>query len=260
MCEKDDAAAIVRSWERSRPVRLKSKVIDCNLALPDDDHILRELQTDSETRVTLLKDGDAPQDGRNWFRTASIDQLKSSCARIVHYDLQRFYGASSFLAGFQEKIMIPWRMWLTCQGFVWQSCHPVLFISLGCAHSTYHSDSAQGLVWQARGTKLFYFPRAVEDVAPIKRNYGRIQDSETAPKIVKRHFSSDLLVPGNLLWNPFLTPHWTEATTDISLTFTLFHVGLSKDGRIAKREERLREFWDCYPEMVWRTEFKKVRY
>ncbi|MER5935611.1 hypothetical protein [Streptomyces sp. NPDC002054] len=138
-----------------QPPNFRMQVPFDYLFLPAID-ILDHVRRDEEVRFTVLGEDDwaVRMERTAAFRTAPVEEIATWPFRLVHFNLARFYG--EILAGFQDEVMVPWRTHLSSQGFTWQRCAPILFLSTEGAASTYHNDNSHGLVWQVQGVKTFH--------------------------------------------------------------------------------------------------------
>ncbi|MEU3096483.1 hypothetical protein ABZ690_17200 [Streptomyces sp. NPDC006967] len=250
----------VERWRRAPNFPISSALFRPEFRFPDALEVLDFLRKDDRTRVTLLgEESQAIRTARTLaFRNAPLEEVAAWPFRLVHFDLHRFYG--SFLQGFQEQVMIPWRVLLSSLGFTWQRCYPILFMSSQGCSSTYHVDNSHGLVWQVEGTKRFHSFHEAQRFAPVEAAVqGRIT-SERPPPYEPEDLHHMLMAPGDLLWNHILTPHWVTAESPLTVSVNISHGGLTHQGRLAEREVALRRHWDEHPAEPWTSGLRHVRY
>jgi hypothetical protein len=168
--------------------------------------------------------------------------------------LQNFYGEGQFLKDFQRKVMIPWRSFLASNGFTWQRCYPIIFISGKHCHSSYHMDTSHVVAWQIWGVKYFnafknpykYAPLdvAVNNRETLRRPYG-------PPDHEPDDVLSYKMEKGDLLWNQILTPHWVPAGDSVAVSVNISHGGISYGGKFCPNETALRKRWETHPGEAW---------
>ncbi|MFF9980399.1 hypothetical protein [Streptomyces erythrochromogenes] len=222
--------------------------------------ILDHIRRDDEVRFTVLGEDDwaVRMERTAAFRTAPVEEIVTWPFRLVHFNLARFYG--EILTGFQDEVMVPWRTYLSSQGFTWQRCAPILFLSTEGAASTYHNDNSHGLVWQVQGVKTFHsYHNPDKHLAPEAAVLGETT-AEDPPPHADADRQSVTMQPGDQLWSHALTPHWVTTESPLALSVTLSHGGLSRRGRYADRELALRDHWDKNPAEAWTLDLGHTRY
>ncbi|MFB7114026.1 hypothetical protein [Streptomyces sp. NPDC056291] len=247
-------------WRIPPNLRIGGDLAITGYTFPPALHVLDAIRQDEAVRFTILgnEDWSVRMDRTAAFRTAPVEEVVTWRFRLVHFNLSRFY--DGLLSGFQQHVMVPWRSRLSGWGFTWQRCAPLLFISTAGASSTYHNDNSHGLVWQAEGIKTFH-----SYVDPDKHLGAEAAVvGETTAEDPPEHNPADRLSvrmgPGDLLWSHALTPHWVTTESQLAMSVTLSHGGLCHQGRFAKRELALREYWDRHPEEAWKLDLRNVRY
>lgn len=259
----DDTARTVDEfrarWHTPPNFRLSGELAPLVKVFPNSLDVLEAVRKDPETRITFLETADrAMRTARSLaFRTAPLDEVTTWPFRLVHFNLSRFY--DGLLREFQAQVMIPWRTFLSSQGFTWQRCAPALFISTGGASSTYHADSSHGLVWQIEGAKTFHSYLDPDAVVPVDAAIsGEITAEHPPPHAAD--CQSIRMEPGDLLWSHVLTPHWVSGETPLAMSLTISHGGLCHQGQYATREVALRQHWDRHPEEPWLNDLRNTRY
>ncbi|MGW3054425.1 hypothetical protein ACWC98_00645 [Streptomyces goshikiensis] len=242
-----------------QPPNFRMQVPFDYLFLPAID-ILDHVRRDEEVRFTVLGEDDwaVRMERTAAFRTAPVEEIATWPFRLVHFNLARFYG--EILAGFQDEVMVPWRTHLSSQGFTWQRCAPILFLSTEGAASTYHNDNSHGLVWQVQGVKTFHsYHNPDKHLSPEAAVLGETT-AEDPPPHDEAQRQSVTMQPGDQLWSHALTPHWVTTESPLALSVTLSHGGLSRRGRYADRELALRDHWDKNPAEAWSLDLGHTRY
>ncbi|MFK4222124.1 hypothetical protein [Streptomyces sp. NPDC019890] len=247
-------------WRTPPNFRVGPALIDFDFAWPTALEVLDAVRHDAETRVALLGDlAPTVRTARTMaFTTAPVTEIIEWPFRLVHFNLSRFY--TGVLAGFQERVMIPWRMFLAAQGFTWHRCAPALFISGHRSASTFHADNSHGLVWQLDGIKTFHSYLDPDQAVPVDDAISGAFTAEHPPPLAQDVHHSVRMQPGDLLWSHALTPHWVTGETQLSMSVTLTHAGLCHLGCYSAREMALRKHWDQHPEQPWLTDLRNVRY
>lgn len=256
----ETADALTARWHTPPNFRLSAGLTPFMKVFPDFLEVLEVVRRDPETRITFLGTTDpAVRTARSLaFRAAPLDEVTTWPFRLVHFNLSRFY--SDLLRDFQAQIMIPWRTFLSSQGFTWQRCAPALFISTRGASSTYHADNSHGLVWQIEGTKTFHSYLAPDTTTPVGAAISGEITAERPPAHAAAGCQSIRMQPGDLLWSHVLTPHWVTGETPLAMSLTISHGGLCQQGRYAPRDVALRQHWDAQPDEPWLTDLRNTRY
>jgi hypothetical protein len=246
-----------KMWHQDVNYLLHPDLLSFDLELPSAEEIVDILRKDSDARVQFLSDELSAFEQNalaEEFKSAKMEKAADMSFSLAHFHLQNFYGAGKFLQDFQEKVMIPWRMFLTGLGFTWQRCYPIFFISgKGCS-STYHVDISHVLAWQVHGVKVFNGFKVPSNVLPVDKAVNERQGivQNTPPD----HDGNDVLTyamqPGEVLWNQLLTPHWVVAgDDDIAVSVNISHGGVRYAGEYCPREQALRKRWEINPEEAW---------
>ncbi|MFI9208622.1 hypothetical protein ACIGW7_10805 [Streptomyces sp. NPDC053253] len=253
-------AQFVERWLQPPNFRISPELFQPDFEFPSALEVLDRLRKDDATKVTFLGDEEAATRTVRamTFRRASLDEIAAWPFRLVHFELSRFY--DDFLSGFQESVMIPWRVFLTELGFTWQRCYPILFMSTGGCSSTYHVDNSHGLVWQVHGVKNFHSFLEPERYAPVESAVlGRIA-GESSPAHDEKDRLSLRMSPGDLVWSHALTPHWVVADSPVTLSLNISHGGLARAGRFSERDSALRRHWDDHPGQAWLSGLRNAHY
>lgn len=248
--------AFLEHWNGQVNVLLAPELIRFELDLPPCEEVIDILRRNERSRVQIPGIPDEAEREKRIaaFRTQPLEDILESPFTLANFHLQDFYGKGQFLEHFQRDVMIPWRTFLSAAGFTWQRCYPIIFISgKGCS-SSYHADNSHVLAWQVYGTKNFNGfkdPQAVlpaQQIVDEKQNVRSPHPPEADPESVVTYE----MVPGDLLWNQFLTPHWVDGGgNQPSMSINLSHGGIQYQGRFCPNEVILRKRWEAHPEEAW---------
>jgi hypothetical protein len=244
-------AEFQRHWGEVHNFLMQGECVPFAFDLPPLEQIVDELRRDPDTEIMSGTKGSSLNvtSIRDTFRDRPLAEAMQGRFAIAHYKLANFYGPGRFLEGFEPRVLVPWRQWLTRAGFTWTRCYPIIFISgRGCA-TNYHMDLSNVLAWQRCGTKRFCSVAEPERWAPLAvrqrfcRERERYWEWYTKPAALQ---PADCVVhdmpPGALLWNAYLTPHWVDGSDDQpSLSINISHGGLRHQGRLCRHEEEVDE-------------------
>lgn len=247
-------------WRKPPNFRIAAELLPFERIFPDARRVLDAVRKDTETRVTVLGANDpAVRTARSLaFATAPLDEITTWPFRLAHFNLTRLY--EHVLPDFQARVMIPWRTFLSSMGFTWHRCAPVLFLSTGGTSSTYHADNSHGLVWQIEGTKTFHSYLVPDRATPAKAAVNGEITAEHPPPHDPADRQSLVMQPGDLLWSHVLAPHWVSAESQLTMSLTISHGGLCRQGVYAQRETVLRRHWETHPSEPWMTDLRNTRF
>lgn len=244
-------------WHQDLNFVLDPQLFEFKMDMPPAEDIVDILRKDSDARVQFLSDelSEFEQNAlAEEFKSTTIEKASEMSFALAHFYLQNFYGQGQFLHDFQQKVMIPWRMFLTELGFTWQRCYPIFFISgKGCS-STYHVDISHVLAWQVHGVKHFNGFQRPEEVLSVEKAVNERNDirQNTPLEHDRKDVLSYAMQPGDILWNQLLTPHWVVAgDDDIAVSVNISHGGVSYRGEFCPREQALRKRWEIHPKEAW---------
>ncbi|MFF7472118.1 hypothetical protein [Streptomyces sp. NPDC008092] len=248
------------AWTAPPNFRISHELYRPDFTFPSALEVLDVVRRDDEARVTLLgADNPAVRTARTMsFKRAPVEEVATWPFRLAHFNLSRLY--DGVLRGFHEQVMVPWRTFLSAQGYTWQRCAPDLFISGPGGSSTYHADQSHGLVWQVEGVKTFHSYLDPDSAVPADAAISGDFTAEDPPPHDDADRQDARMEPGDLLWSHFLTPHWVTGESPLSMSVTLSHGGLTHQGDYAMRETALRRHWDRHPEQAWLTDLRNTRY
>lgn len=242
-------------WSDTRNFLLGPDLITFDLDLPSAEEIVDILRRDANSRVQFLTVDDEAEQASliEAFKKDALNSIVDVPFSLSNFHLQSFYGENDFLRDFQEKVMVPWRTFLSGTGLTWQRCYPIIFISgKGCS-STFHVDVSHVLAWQMYGTKTFNGFREPSKVAPIEEVVdNRAKYQRSGPEDVDvEDILTYVMNPGDVLWNQLLTPHWVTAGDEIAVSVNISHGGVSYGGTFCPNEQVLRDRWENHPEEAW---------
>ncbi len=246
-----------RYWNGPKNFVFDPNFFQFDMDLPSAEDIVDILRKDSDARVQFLSDelSESEKDVLSEkFKTSPLEEAIEMPFSLAHFYLKNFYGPGKFLEHFQDRVMIPWRMFLSQMGFTWQRCYPIFFISgRGCS-SSFHVDVSHVLAWQVHGVKNFNGFKEPEKYAALdtcvndRKTIMRI----TPPEVDPTDVLSYRMTPGDLLWNQLLTPHWVTAGDDeVAVSMNISHGGVSLHGNFCPHEQALRKRWENHPEEAW---------
>lgn len=246
----------LQNWNGQRNFLIHPDYFEFKMDFPPIEEVVDVLRRDEQARVNIpgdLTDGEKETLAEE-FRILPIDQVIDRPFSLAHFYLENFYGPGKFLNDFQEKVMIPWRTFLSSAGFTWQRCYPIIFISGRNCSSSYHMDTSHVVAWQVWGVKTFNAFKNPSDYAPLDIAVNK-------PKSLRRvngppdHEPEDVLSyrmeKGDLLWNQLLTPHWVPAGDEVAMSLNISHGGIRHSGQFSSNESALRERWKQHPEEAW---------
>lgn len=232
------------TWDGPHNFLMTGETVPFEFDFPSIDRVVDELRADEMVNVnsgtrgdTLLKDNIVEQ-----FRALPIDKAVESSFGLAHYKLSRFDVPGKFLHGFEKRVLDPWRNALAANGYTFERCYPIIFISgPGCA-TNYHMDFSHVLAWQIVGQKKFCGLKQPNRWAPHDARVGYNPSNYKRPEGIT---DADALCydmkPGDVLWNILLTPHWVEASAGIAMSVNLSHGGLRLHGRLSPNERDLED-------------------
>lgn len=229
-------------WAGTQNFLVAGECVPFGFTPPPLEAIVAELRDDPDVRISPGTRGDRLQlaDTAAEFRARPVTQALQSSFALAHFKLDRFDAPGRCLQGFRDQVMRPWQEALTREGFTWDRCYPIVFISgRGCA-TNYHMDFSQVLAWQVYGTKRFCALRDPERWAPrdVRVNYRPEGFAQPAALTAADAVHCDM-GPGDVLWNTLLTPHWVEAGDGVAMSINLSHGGLRLHGELCPHEAEL---------------------
>lgn len=243
-------------WNQTRNFLLGPELIEFKMDLPSAEEIVDILRQHPDTKLNAhkLEDEAAQADLIEKLRSAPLEQVVDLPFNISMFELHNFYGTGQFLQEFQQRVMIPWRTFLSRAGLTWQRCYPIIFISgKGCS-SQFHADNSHVAAWQIHGTKAFHGFQdpdrygSAQDIVDRREDYR----SKRPPQHDPADLLSYIMTPGDLLWNQLLTPHWVDAgTDDIAVSVNISHGGIQHQGQFCPNEQILRQRWEEHPSEAW---------
>ncbi|MBI2194903.1 MAG: hypothetical protein HYU36_23230 [Planctomycetes bacterium] len=238
-------------WSGVHNFLMTAECVPFGLDLPPLDRVIDELRRDPEVSVhSGVKGPKLHRDNlTEEFRKLPIDRALKASFTLGHFRLGRFDAPGRFLHGFERRVLDPWRDALTAQGFTFERCYPIIFISgAGCA-TNYHMDFSHVLAWQRCGVKRFYGLKDPDRWAPheARMAYDPARFERPANLTPEDALCTEMR-PGDVLWNVILTPHWVEASDEVAMSINLSHGGLRLHGRLCPFEQELEDFRQSHPD------------
>ena len=241
-------------WDGSINFRINPAMLDLSFELPSLDRIVDEVRQDEHAIVhTGQKGAKFHREllSIEQFRATPIDQLMTQPFALSHFKLSRFDAPGRFLHGFGEKVLRKWQDRLTDNGFTFERCYPIVFISgIGCA-TNYHMDYSHVFAWQIHGQKRFCGLKNPDQWADqaIRHNYHH-HKPDKPDAIREEHSLCYDMRPGDMLWNALLTPHWVEAGDEPAMSINISHGGLRYKGKLSPNEQALETFRETQPDQA----------
>jgi hypothetical protein len=236
-------------WDGALNFLMEGECVPFSLEMPSVEEVAEVVRRDEDARIGSGKKGSALDrtDIAATFRALPIEEALASPFSIAHYKLGNFSGRGELFHGLDEQVLQPWKAALHREGFTWERCYPILFISGPDCATNYHMDYSHVVAWQRCGTKRFFGlkdPDHWTDLETRVHNAGVQRPSGIT--------ADDTLMyemrPGDVLWNCLLTPHWVEASEEVSYSINLSHGGLRLNGVLAPREEELVQWRREHPD------------
>ena len=231
-----------KRWAGVQNFLMAGECVPFDFKLPPLARVVEELRADADARITPGTRSDRLElaDVAAAFRALPVERALESSFALAHFQLARFDAPGKFLHGFTRAVMDPWQQALQANGFTFERCYPIIFISgKGCA-TNYHMDFSHVLAWQICGTKRFCGLQDPDRWAPREVRVDYKPEGFTKPAALTE---SDALCyemrPGDVLWNALLTPHWVEAGAEVAMSINLSHGGIRYRGELCPHEAEL---------------------
>ena len=227
-------------WSGVLNFLLAGECVPFSFEMPAVEEVVEEVRRDPDARISSGNKSDALDltSIAEQFRALPIEEAVRSPFALAHFKLDNFSAPGRLFHGFEEQVLRPWKSALSRAGFTWERCYPIIFISGPNCATNYHMDYSHVVAWQRQGVKRFFGlkdPDRWADLETRVRNTGvqrpaGITDKDTLMYEMR---------PGDVLWNCLLTPHWVEASDEVSYSINLSHGGLRLNGVLAPHEEEL---------------------
>jgi hypothetical protein len=238
-------ADLKEHWAGQRNFLLEGECVPFEFDLPPIEEVVDLLRADSDASIgsgkkadKILMDSIAAD-----FRAMPLEKAMASSFSVAHYSLGRFDAPGKFLHGFERRVLDPWRNALKAQGFSFDRCYPIIFISgRGCA-TNYHLDFSHVVAWQIYGTKQFS-GLVNPDSRMTREQRVTYKNGEigTPADLRDDEILAYEMKPGAVLWNVLLTPHWVDATDGVAMSINLSHGGVRLNGKLSRNEEELEAY------------------
>jgi len=138
-----DVASFTEHWGQKQNFLIASECIFFDMGMPPVEEVVYILRRDPAATVCNAEQEPVETDESfvDCSKTAPLEQMiERGGFGIMHLDLHHFYDPGQFLHPLQDKVMIPWRTFLSMQGVTWQRCAPYMFIIVPGMPSIYHAD------------------------------------------------------------------------------------------------------------------------
>jgi hypothetical protein len=244
--------AFAERWVGPQNFRMAGGLVDFDYQFPPIEQVIDELRRDDEASVKSgLKAAtlEVATQSAEAFRQVPIEQVMERPFGLAHFNLARFDAPGKFLHGFGDQVLRHWEETLTANGFTWERCYPIVFISGKGSATNYHMDFSHVMAWQIYGTKRFCGlvdpDRWADKTTRLEYKPGAF----AKPVEVREEDSLCYdMRPGDKLWNTFLTPHWVEAGEEPAMSINISHGGLRRYGLLSRNEAELEQFRADSPE------------
>ena len=238
-------------WGGVHNFLMGGEVTPFHFDLPPIEEVLDTLRADPETRFLIgstdVNDHSREKAPESW-KTMPIDELIEQPFSVSNFGISKWDVPGGMLDGFAETVSEPLRAAFEQAGFAFSDWFkPYIFASgPGCC-STYHMDFSHVLAWQHYGTKHFCSLADPDSYAPteLRRAYmGMAQaDRPLRPEnLAPEEIVDNVMPPGAVLWNAYLTPHWVCGEDEASLSVNISMRGLTLDGSLCPREEEVQSW------------------
>jgi len=243
-------------WSGLHNFLIDSPVFSPRPKLPPIAAIVDRVRKDKDARILRNQCAKAVnlQSVADWFRSLAIEEAMTEPFNLAHFDIERFDQPGDILEGFRESFLDPWKEFLRSAGFTWTRLKPYFFISGRASLTPYHMDLSHVLALQCYGSKRFSALRDPERYASAAVRKEFVLRKANYPEWF--HMPEDLqpqeirpydMVPGDLLWNVFLTPHWVESLKDEpALSINISHGGLKFLGEYCPHETEARQWGSLF--------------
>ncbi|PCJ59767.1 MAG: hypothetical protein COA79_10200 [Planctomycetota bacterium] len=234
-----------RAWDGSVNFLMSGECIPFNFDFPPIDKIVSEMRYDEFSRICIGSKGEKLdiEDISNAFQRLNIEEALSSSFCLAHFELSSFDKPGGFLEGFHESVVSIWTEALLSQGFTFDRCYPIVFISGPNCSTNYHMDFSHVLAWQIYGTKKFSGLKDVDQWVSKESRVTYDKEHFIRPKTLNENDALTYeMKPNSFLWNTFLTPHWVEASDKAAMSINLSHGGLRLNGKLCPFEDEYKNY------------------
>ncbi|RUT34482.1 hypothetical protein EMQ25_00525 [Arsenicitalea aurantiaca] len=240
------------AWSGPRNFRMTGALARFEFAFPPIADVIDEVRRDEAASIKSGRKGrtlELDQHDPDAFRRRPIEAVMEEPFALAHFDLARFDAPGRFLSGFGAAVMDRWQDDLGANGFEWERCYPILFISGAGSATNYHMDFSHVLAWQVYGTKRFCGLADPDRWADRETRLHYTPGAFEKPLAIREEDSLCYdMRPDDRLWNVLLTPHWVEAGDEPAMSINISHGGLRHLGRLSPNEAELEAFRSANPD------------
>lgn len=240
-----------KRWDGIHNFLMAGECTPFSYQLPPLEEVLDVLRKDPESRFLVgspRTDEHSREPAPEEWKTMPIDEFLEQPFSLGHFGISKYFGAGQLLAGFDEGVVQPFRNAFEEAGFRFSDWFkPYIFASGPNCCSTFHMDFSHVLAWQHYGTKHFTSLADPDRWAPYgtRREYFAMDAKDRPGKpedLTPEDIVDNVMPPGAVLWNAYLTPHWVCGEDEASLSVNISFRGLRLDGNLCPREAEV-EAW-----------------
>lgn len=241
-------------WGGPRNFRISTQMLQLDFDFPALDQIVDEVRADEGASIKSGRKSsklELDQAAPDAFRQRPLAEVMESPFALAHFDIGRFDRKGGFLDGFGDQVLDRWETLLRENGYSWERCYPIIFISGRGSSTNYHMDFSHVLAWQIYGTKRFCGlvdpDRWADREARLTYEPGQFEK----PTAIREEDSLCYdMRPGDMLWNVLLTPHWVEAGDEAAMSINISMGGLRLNGALSPNEAELEAYRDANPALA----------
>lgn len=244
-------AEFQQCWDGVHNFLMAGECVPFAFDFPPIDRVVDEMRRDPQVRLHSGEKSDTllSHDIAERFRATPIEEALKAPFSLSHFKLSLFDKPGAFLHGFEKRVLDPWREALKRNGFTFERCYPIIFISGIDSATNYHMDFSQVLAWQIHGRKRFCGLKSPGRWAPhdVRIAY-KSENFKRPAELTEDDALCYDMKPGDVLWNQILTPHWVEASEGVAMSVNLSHGGLRLHGRLCPFERELEDYRAAQPD------------
>jgi len=236
-----DLKIFKHKWSGVNNFKFKNPNHIFNFEFPEITKIIDILRKDNEVKIFSGEKRNKLNRRINiHLKKISLEKLCDNKFQLSHFNLNKYFKKNEFLFNFDKIVLNQWKLLLKNNGFTWDRCYPIIFISGKKSFTNYHIDYSHVLAWQIFGEKNFFSIKNQKKYISIEERI--LSKNIKVPSFLKK---SDIIkhqnTPGDLLWNCFLTPHWIESGNEIALSLNISHGGLRYNHKLCFYENIIKK-------------------